>query len=142
MLPYDCLHSTDVLCTNYKHIESVQLLHDNIISATMEASENIPTTNSKNHKIPGWTKAVQIYKEADLFWSIWLSNYSPRQGVVADVMRKTRAKYHYAIRQVKIRNYIIKSNLWLEQLPSTILVIYGLKQERLEKTFSISKLHL
>ena len=37
-----------------------------------------------------------------MFWrSIWLCNNSPRQGVVADVMRKTRAKYHYAIRQVK-----------------------------------------
>ena len=102
MLPYDCLHCTDVLCTNIKHIESVQLLHDNIISATMEASENIPTTNSKSHKIPGWTEAVQIHKETALFWrSIWLCNNSPRQGVVADIMRKTRAKYHYSIRQVK-----------------------------------------
>ena len=83
MLPYDCLHCTDVLCTNIKHIESVQLLHDNIISATMEASENIPTTNSKSHKIPGWTEAVQIHKETALFWrSIWLCNNSPRQGVV------------------------------------------------------------
>ena len=68
----------------------------------MEASENIPTTNSKSHKIPGWTEAVQIHKEIALFWrSIWLCNNFPRQGVVADVMRKTRAKYHYVIRQVK-----------------------------------------
>ena len=102
MLPYDCLHCTDVLCTNIKHIESVQLLRDNIISATMEASENIPTTNSKSHKILGWTEAVQIHKETALFWrSIWICNNSPRQGVVADIMRKTRAKYHYSIRQVK-----------------------------------------
>ena len=28
-----------------------------------------------------------------LFWrSIWLNNNSPRQGVVADIMRRTRAK--------------------------------------------------
>ena len=66
ILPYDCLHGTDVLCTNNKHIESFQLLHDNIISTVMEASENIPTTNSKSHKIPGWTEAVQIHKETAL----------------------------------------------------------------------------
>ena len=100
--PYDCLHCTDLLCTNNKHIESIQLLHDNIISTITEASENIPTTNSKSHKIPGWTEAVQVHKETALFWrSIWLCNNSPRQGVVADVMRKIRTKYHYAIRQVK-----------------------------------------
>ena len=88
------------LFTNNEHIQSVQLLHDNIISATMEASENILTT--KSHKIPGWTEAVQIHKETALFWrSIWLCNNSSRQGVVADIMRKTRAKYHYSIRQVK-----------------------------------------
>ena len=67
ILPYDCLHCTDVVCTSNRHIESNQLLHDNIISTIMEASENIPTTNSKSHKIFGWTEAVQVYKETVLF---------------------------------------------------------------------------
>ena len=40
ILPYDCLHCTDVLCTNNKQIESIQLLHDNIISTLIEG---IPT---------------------------------------------------------------------------------------------------
>ena len=40
ILPYDCLHCTDVLCTNNKHIESIQLLHDTIISTLIES---IPT---------------------------------------------------------------------------------------------------
>ena len=40
ILPYDCLHCTDVLCTNNTHIESIQLLHDNIISTLIEG---IPT---------------------------------------------------------------------------------------------------
>ena len=70
--------------------------------------------NSKSHKILGWTEVVQIHKEIALFWrSIWLCNNSPRQGVVADVMRNAIAKYHYAIRQVKKKNYSIKSSLWL-----------------------------
>ena len=28
--------------------------------------------------------------------SIWTNNGSPRHGHVADIMRRTRAKYHYA----------------------------------------------
>ena len=51
----------------------------------METSENIPTTNSKSHKIPGWTEAVQIHKETVLVWrTIWLFNNSSRQCVVTD----------------------------------------------------------
>ena len=31
-LPFDCLQCTDLVCTNNEHVESVQTLHDNIIS--------------------------------------------------------------------------------------------------------------
>ena len=55
--------------------------------------------NIKKHQIPGWNKTVQNSEEIALFWrSIWLNNNSPRQGVVADIMRRTRAKYHYCMR--------------------------------------------
>ena len=42
-----------------------------------------------------------IYLMYNTFRSIWLCNNSHRQGVVADIMRKTRAKYPYSIRQIK-----------------------------------------
>ena len=49
-LPFDCLQCTDLACTNNDHVECVQILHDNIISAMIDASENIPTTNqNKKH---------------------------------------------------------------------------------------------
>jgi len=32
---------------------------------------------------------------------IWAESGRPRTGVVADIMRKTRAAYHYAIRRVR-----------------------------------------
>ena len=76
----------------------------------IDASENIPTTNQhKKHQIPGWNKKVQYSKEIALFWrSIWLNNNSLRQGVVADIMRRTRAKYHYCIREVKKNELLYK----------------------------------
>ena len=78
-LSFDCLQCTDLACTNNDYVEFVQILHDtscldvlvslvffciffsdflinlpkyiyNIISAMIDASENIPTTNQ--HKKP------------------------------------------------------------------------------------------
>ena len=35
---------------------------------------------------------------------------SPRQGVVADIMRRTREKYHYCIREVKKNELLHKKS--------------------------------
>ena len=61
----------------------------------------IMTDNNKN--LPGWNEFISPEKEKALFWrGIWINKGSPRQGYVADIMRRTRAKYHYAIRRIKI----------------------------------------
>ena len=43
-LPFDCLQCIDLVCTNDEHVESVQILHDNIISAMIDASVIFPST--------------------------------------------------------------------------------------------------
>ena len=109
----------------------------------MTASENIPTTNSKSHKILGWTEVVQIHKETALFWrSIWLCNNSPRQGVVADVMQKTRAKYHYSIRQLKNKELHCKKQSMARAIAFNNSRDLWTKTRKItKKTFSISKLY-
>ena len=50
---------------------------------------------------------------------------SPRDGFVAEIMRRTRAQYHYAIRKLK-RNAIAEEMPWPNQL-IIILEICGRK---------------
>ena len=68
-----------------------------MISSMIGASEVIPSTTTKTSKIiPGWDTSVSYKKEIALFWrSNWISMNSPRDGHVADIMRRTRAQYHY-----------------------------------------------
>ena len=40
---------------------------------------------------------------------IWISNGSPHHSHVADIMRRTRAKYHYVIRRNKNDNQLLKN---------------------------------
>src|SRR5664279_3104568 len=54
------------------------------------------------YRIRGWSEYVEPLREKSLFWHrLWLDCDRPRNGAVADSMRRTRAAYHYAIREVK-----------------------------------------
>lgn len=104
-----CLQCNDLLCTNTDHVNCIQALHDEIISAIIKASEDIPETGKQSKTIPGWNDHVKPLQKTALFWhDIWKENNSPKEGHVADIMRMTRLKYHYAIRHVKSNNEKIK----------------------------------
>ena len=96
-MPDDCLECTSMLCDNSNHALNIQQLHDDIISACIDASEDIPSTRKNNKIVPGWNEFVNPEKKTILWRKIWISNGSPSHGHVADIMRRTRAKCHYVI---------------------------------------------
>ena len=101
-IPADCIIYTNVLCTNNSHIDSIQKLNDDLISASLCASDCISNTGQSKRKIPGWDINVSHAREIALFWrSIWINLKSPRTHIVADIMSRTRATYHYKIRKLK-----------------------------------------
>jgi hypothetical protein len=52
--------------------------------------------------IPGWSKYIKPIRDKSLFWhGLWLDCDRPKTGAVADCKRRTRAAYHYAIRQLE-----------------------------------------
>ena len=52
--------------------------------------------------MPGWTEYVAPVRDKTIMWhKIWAESGKPRNGVIADIMRKTRASYHYAIRRIR-----------------------------------------
>ena len=100
-LPRDCINCTDYFCTDYSHVASIQLFHDYLIESCLEALKVIPVTK-KSKIIPGRNEHVEQHKQTSQFWHfIWKDCGSPRNGVVAKIMRSTRSRYHYAIRYVK-----------------------------------------
>ena len=66
-------------------------------------------TGQCKNKIPGWDATISHEREIALFWrSIWINLNSPRDGIVAGIMRRTRAKYHYSVRKLKRENNLLK----------------------------------
>ena len=108
---HDAISCKNLNCQN--HFDYLEYLYKKIIDICIKSSDRwLPTKGSCNKRkvIPGWNESVQPFFEKSLFWHyIWVQNGKPRGGDIANIMRLTRARYHYAIRNViksdiKIRN--------------------------------------
>ena len=98
---YDSLYCNQKMCTH--HLRYLNNLHDKIINSCLSSSECIPKKTSQcgDRQIPGWNQYVAPFKSEALFWhNLWKENGSPNSGLLYDIRRKTRAKYHYVLRQI------------------------------------------
>ena len=88
----------DVLCNSDDHVASLNRYAAQITEACHRSvKDTIPRTKprSKSGCIPGWTEFVAPLRARSIFWhNLWLDCGKPHTGYVADIMRKTRARYH------------------------------------------------
>ena len=116
-LPTNCMHCNYMLCDDDDHIQDIMHMHDDLISACITASSVIPDTKQKTHQIPGWDASISNDREIALFWrSIWQNMNSPRSGIVSDIVRRTRANYHYAIRRLKKQSDQLSKNAMAQSI--------------------------
>ena len=65
--------------------------------------------------IPGWKDIVQPYRDDAKFWSsVWQSAGRPSNGVLKDLMSRTRNQFQYAIRRVKKMSNSLRAKRLLE----------------------------
>lgn len=104
-LPYDAILCNDLHCCNADHRAAINTFVSCVGNACLSAaSENVPVPRQKGLRgsIPGWTEHVAPFREKSIFWhQVWIDCGRPHNGLVADIMRKTRLQYHAAIRAVR-----------------------------------------
>ena len=114
-------------------------------------------SNATDFGIPFWNDEIDDVREGALFWHwLWIENGRPRLGHVADIMRRTRATYHYTIhytkrcendrRKRKMAESVSTNNqrdLWLEtkkltsiKRPSTHVVDGACSPEDISEVFA------
>ena len=88
-------------CTNIEHIDSLNVYASQIETACLSsANDTIPFPRCCGTRgcIPGSTEFVDPLRNNSLFLFLILDDCGrPRNWIVAEVMRKTRAQYHAAI---------------------------------------------
>jgi hypothetical protein len=96
------------MCNDHK--AEIDYVHDALVKACVNADlECLPVqcqpAEPQNRVIPGWNDHVREAREQAIFWhSLWKNAGSPCNGVVADIRRTTRARYHLAIKRLKQHN--------------------------------------
>ena len=113
-IPIEAFECRDPLCSS--HFNDISSFHDNIVNALAStANMKIPVPNKRRGKkvIPGWNEMVENNFRNALFWhKLWVENGRPAAGVIADIRRATRARYHDSRKQaIKNKDIITSSNL-------------------------------
>jgi hypothetical protein len=131
-LPVEAISYHDVLCKDASHVASINRYAAQIIGACNAATNiAIPMTCIRDPKrVPGWTEYVEPVRQKSLFWHrLWYDCGRPRSGVVADVMRRTRATYHRTMRRVKRNEQVIVRQRFADASLRSGAAIFGLKFE-------------
>jgi len=104
-LPVNTLVCHNINCSDTTHIASLYKFVDDISNTCLSAADStLPHTSrcGSEGRIPGWTEVVAPARDKSIMWHrIWVDCGRPRNGIVADIMRKTRTAYHYAIRKAR-----------------------------------------
>ena len=105
VIPNDVLLCRDRTCCNCDHLDSLNTYASLITDACVSSANlTIPSTRPRGFRgnIPGWSEFVAPLRDESIFWhNIWVDYGRPRDGIVANIMRTTRARYHAAIRKVR-----------------------------------------
>jgi len=105
VIPVEAILCCDLKCQDCQHHIKINQYSESITRACLMAGESsIPSTTDRQRegRIPGWSERVEPLRQKSIFWhGLWVECGRSRTGAVADCMRRTRASYHYAIRQVR-----------------------------------------
>jgi len=129
-VPFPAVMCRDVFCKDASHTTALTEYINNMSECCLLAAKHtIPVTlpRAERGHVPGWHEDVEPKKSQSVFWhGIWVDCGRPRSGYVANIMRKTRSAYHYAIRNAKKNMKVIKSvNALLKLFLIIIVVIFG-----------------
>ena len=94
----------DSNCNQSNHKNTIDTLYDEISQSLRKSSlgtiQTCGTKHSRNYVIPGWNDYVKDqHQDARNSYVLWRNAGKPRQGPIADTMRRSRLNFKYALRQ-------------------------------------------
>ena len=113
----NCINCNDCTCKHSNHIIEIDRYVRDILNSVESCIKGIGLLKRSTEKsakvVPGWTDIVKPLFDQARFWnSIWISAGRPINTELHSIMKRTRNKYHYALRKCKrAREKILKEKL-------------------------------
>ena len=101
------IDSSMTQCKDYgncgSHLQQFQCLLSSIMSACVRATHDcIPHSKPQNRVVTGWNDLVRGKRDDAMFWhERWIEAGRPNDGWITEMRRRTRARYHAAVKNVK-----------------------------------------
>lgn len=115
--PREALDCRNFLCK--EHTDSLNIMFDSVCNACIESSVHLIKRKRRRVPIAGWSEHVQGFKDSALLWHrIWKDNDRPAYGLLFDLRKSTRKKYHAALKRVKADEEHIQSSKMANDLLS------------------------
>ncbi len=119
----DCvMECEDVMCEDRAHLSALNKYCSDLVQCCIHSGQKcfpVVQNGNNNKRRPFWNELVKPKRDDTLFWG-WLHKEcgSPREGIIADVFRKVKREYHYAVRFVKRHKERLKKQKMAECLIS------------------------
>ena len=97
--PLDALNCSDVGCNVHK--VAIESYYNEVCHACIDSSRHI---RKKRGRVAtaGWSDHVQRFKESSLLWhNIWKECGRPNVGLIYEIRKSARKKYHSALKKVR-----------------------------------------
>ncbi len=116
VIPTEAIECRDAMCKNVKHRQDINDYCNKIIECCVKSGERcFPVTKCNKRQKPYWKEMVKTERDRCLFWgNIWRECNKPREGVIADVYRKSKRDYHYACRTIRNQEKDLRKARMLE----------------------------
>ena len=101
-----CTDCKDVHCKDEDHIQEIDTYTKDVLESVDRCIISLAKKKRNNIQkakvTPGWSDVVRPFCEEAKFWSaVWLSAGKPLNTSLHQIMKRTRNRYHYAIRKCK-----------------------------------------
>ena len=115
-VPSSTVACSNPLCNDIEHKRSIDNFCSDIINCCIQAGKvSIPNKREFMNTIPGWENKVKPERDHSIFWHwIWLECGRPNTGHVYEIMKKSRHRYHYAVRLAKRDEFSMKKQKMAE----------------------------
>ena len=123
-IPYEALTCENIRCQLEDHKEDLEELTELLIKAVDESAKTnlawtVGSRNKLKRVVPGWDELVKPFKEKSDFWNwIWRDSGKPLNCELHNLMKRSRAQYHFAIRRCKNAATEIRNDKLIEAVIS------------------------
>ena len=119
-LNHELLLCDNVECTVPAHIKAIDRMYKDVVNALQTASCFLREQVRPHFKqIPGWGDVcADLHSSARDAFLLWRTNGKPRNGPIHNIMKTSRARFKYALRQCKRDRYKHQANKIAQNLLS------------------------